>query len=227
MFLRSFRGAAGSAAGVHRLARAAVRAAAWAFAAMLLHVPLAGAAGSVEQLRSFLRDTQTGRGDFTQIVTAADGQRRKTSGGTFAFARPDRFRFNYTQPFEQLIVADGQRVWIYDPDLNQASSRKLDAALDGTPAALLVGGRLEKDFVLSDDGVRDGLSWVLAKPRAAESTVRSLRVGFRGALPAVIEVLDAFGQRSQLQFVRFEPSAVLDAGLFRFQPPPGADVLEQ
>jgi outer membrane lipoprotein carrier protein len=181
----------------------------------------------VDTLRTFLRDTQSGKGNFTQTVTAADGQRQKRSSGSFEFLRPNRFRFSYTQPFEQLIVADGSKVWIYDPDLKQASSRRIDAALDSTPAALLAGGQLERDFQLKAEGTRDGLEWVLALPRTREGSVRELRVGFKGTEPAAIEILDSFGQRSRLQFSSFQAGVVLSRESFAFKPPPGADVIEQ
>ena len=97
-------------------------------------------ADAVDKLREFVRDVKTGKATFTQTVTSADGARRKTSSGSFEFARPNRFRFDYAKPFVQVIVADGVKVWIFDADLNQASSRKLGAAIGSTPAALLAGG---------------------------------------------------------------------------------------
>jgi outer membrane lipoprotein carrier protein len=185
----------------------------------VLAVLLAGAAWAAqaqadpaESLRSFLRDTQSGKGQFTQTVTAVDGVRKKVSSGRFEFLRPNRFRFTYVKPFEQLIVADGTKVWIYDPDLKQASSRRIDTALDSTPAALLAGGNLD---------------WVLALPRVKETTVRELRVGFRGKELAAIEILDGFGQRSLLQFSSFQSGVALARESFSFKPPAGADVVEQ
>ncbi len=187
----------------------------------------AARADAVDALRLFLCDTPSGKGGFTQTVTAADGVRKKVSSGSFEFLRPNRFRFHYTKPFEQLIVADGSKVWIYDPDLQQASSRKLDSALDATPAALLAGGAIEKDFVLKAEGPRDGLDWVLAQPRAKEGSVREMRVGFRGREPAAIEIIDNFGQRTLLQLLQFQSGVVLAKDSFNFKPPAGADVVEQ
>jgi outer membrane lipoprotein carrier protein len=184
-------------------------------------------ADAVDNLRSFLRDTQSGKGRFTQTVTAADGQRQKVSSGSFEFQRPNRFRFQYSQPFEQLIVADGVKVWIFDPELQQASSRRIDTALDATPAALLAGGNLERDFVLKGEAARDGLEWVLAQPKAREGAVRELRVGFRGKELAAIDILDSFGQRSLLRFNGFQAGVTLPRESFVFKPPPGADVIEQ
>ncbi len=184
-------------------------------------------AGAVEQLEEFVREVKTGSAAFTQTVTSPDGARTKTSSGRFEFSRPNRFRFNYTKPFEQAIVADGAKVWIFDADLNQVSSRKLDKALGGTPAALLAGGSLSKDFVLSPQPDKDGVSWALATPRATETAFQSVRVGFRGKTLAAIEIVDSFGQRSTLQFSQFEANPALAASNFVFKVPPGADVIEQ
>jgi outer membrane lipoprotein carrier protein len=126
-----------------------------------------------------------------------------------------------------LIVADGIKVWIYDADLNQASSRKLAQALGNTPAALLAGGNLEQDFVLSAQPAQGGLDWALATPKAAEGSFKSMRVGFKGKDLAAVEILDSFGQRSLLQFGAFAANAAIAPEQFRFTPPAGADVVEQ
>lgn len=184
-------------------------------------------ADAAQTLREFVRDVKSGKAAFTQTVSSGDGARTKTSSGSFEFLRPNRFRFAYTKPFEQLIVADGQKVWIFDADLNQASSRKLTQALGATPAALLAGGSLEQDFVLSSEPSRDGLDWALATPRTKDGPFQQLRVGFRGKTLAGVEILDSFGQRSKLQFNGFEPNVPFAVERFRFTPPAGADVIEQ
>ena len=188
-------------------------------------------ADSVDTLRDFIRDVKTGRAQFMQTVTSPDGAKKKTSTGSFEFARPNRFRFVYAKPFEQTIVADGQKVWIYDADLNQASSRKFSAALGATPAALLAGGTLDKDFelapVLAKDAPKDGLDWVNATPRAKDGAFKSVRVGFRGKELAAVEIIDAFDQRSLLQFSQFAAGVSLPADTFQFKPPAGADIVEQ
>lgn len=197
--------------------------------AVLALVAAAGAvrADSVDALRAFVRDVQSGQAAFTQTVTSPDGARTKTSSGSFEFARPNRFRFAYTKPFEQVIVADGQNVWIYDRDLNQVSSRKLAQALGATPAALLAGGDLDKDFALKALPDRDGLAWVEATPRDAGGTLQSVRIAFRGKDLAAIEIRDAFGQTSLLQFSRMATNQPPVAAHFHFAIPPGADVIEQ
>jgi outer membrane lipoprotein carrier protein len=184
-------------------------------------------ADAVDTLREFVRDVKSGSAQFTQTVTSPDGAKKKTSSGNFQFARPNRFRFAYTKPFEQVIVADGQKVWIYDADLNQVSSRKLSAAIGATPAALLAGGNLEKDFELSPLPDAEGLEWAAAKPRAKDGAFDSLKVGFRGKELAAVEIVDSFGQRSLLQFSQFKPNAPTPADAFSFVAPKGADVIEQ
>ena len=184
-------------------------------------------ADAVDSLRDFVRDVKTGQAKFTQTVTSADGARKKTSSGSFEFQRPNRFRFAYAKPFEQLIVADGQKVWIYDADLNQASSRKLAQALGSTPAALLAGGALDTEFDLKAEPARDGLDWALATPKAKDGPFQSMRVGFKGKELAAVEITDSFGQRSRLVFSEFGSNVALPADRFRFVPPAGADVIEQ
>lgn len=195
-------------------------------ATMLAFVSLARA-DAVDTLREFVREVKTGQATFTQVVTSADGKRKKTSSGEFEFARPDRFRFAYTKPFEQLIVSDGQKVWMFDPELNQASSRKMAQALGSTPAALLAGNSLDADFKLAAEASSGGLDWALATPKAKDGAFQWMRVGFRGKELAVVEITDSFGQRSRLEFGRFNGNAPVADARFRFVPPAGADVIEQ
>lgn len=183
-------------------------------------------ADAVDALRDFASSVKTGRASFTQTVTSPDGARRKNSAGSFEFARPDRFRFAYNKPFEQLIVADGKKVWLFDADLNQVTVRTLSQALAATPASLLAGGSPDKDFELSTAPSQDGLDWVLALPRAKEGAVQSLRIGFRGKTLVALEILDAFGQRSRLQFSDLVSNAPIADERFQFTPPKGADVIQ-
>lgn len=189
--------------------------------------PGAGAGDAAARLREFVRSVQSGRAAFTQTVVSPDGARRRTTSGVFEFQRPNRFRFEYRKPFEQLIVADGSKVWIYDADLNQASSRRLASALGSTPAAILAGGTLDAEWTLAPEPPREGLDWVLATPRARDGAFRHMRIGFRGELLAMLEITDSFGQRSTLAFSGFETNPAIDASRFRYTPPPGADVIEQ
>ena len=175
-------------------------------------------ANSLDALETFLKSTKSGRADFTQVVTppAKAGQaimRSKTSTGQFSFMRPTRFRFDYVKPFPQVIVADGQTLWLYDADLEQVTARKQAQALGSTPAALVATasdlGALQKEFSLEAQADADGLQWVQATPKNRESTIQSVRMGLTctdGAQVSLgkLEIFDAMGQRSVLSFERFE-----------------------
>jgi outer membrane lipoprotein carrier protein len=199
-------------------------------------------ADAVATLRHFVKDVQTGRGNFTQVVTSPDGKKTRKSTGTLEFQRPNRFRFFYAAPTEQLIVGDGKQVWLYDTDLNQVTVRPMGQALGASPAALLSGGSLDKDFTLSavaastssaaaatstPSQATSSLEWVEALPRHKDGQFQSVRVGFRNGQLAALEILDSFGQRSRLDFAQFEPKVALPATRFQFTPPAGADVLNQ
>ena len=190
-------------------------------------VATAARADGVDTLREFVRDVKTGSAAFTQVVTSPDGARKKTSSGSFEFARPDRFRFAYTKPYQELIVADGHKVWIFDADLNQVSVRKMSQALGATPAALLAGDTLDRDFNLAPQPSKDGLDWALATPKVKDGPFQAMRVGFRGKQLAEVEITDSFGQRSRLSFDDFRANVALSPDRFRFEVPAGADVIEQ
>jgi len=187
----------------------------------------AARADAVDTLKDFVADVKSGHAAFTQTVTSPDGAKKKTSNGSFDFLRPNRFRFTYAKPFEQVIVSDGQKVWIYDADLNQVSSRKFSQALGATPAALLAGGSLEKDFNLSPMPSKDGLDWAQATPKVKDGPFQSVRIGFKGKDLSALEITDSFGQRSLLQFTQLVSNAPVSPEQFKFTVPVGADVIEQ
>ncbi len=195
----------------------------------------AASADGLKSLESFMQNTRSAQAEFTQEVTAPpkNGQaaRVKTSTGSFAFARPGQFRFDYKKPFEQTIVADGKTLWLYDADLNQVTERTQANALGSTPAALLASApnldALRKDFTLKSAAEQDGLQWVDALPKAKDGQLQSVRVGFAGDELAALEILDSFGQRSLIRFAGMQANVALPAQTFQFKPPPGADVLKQ
>lgn len=197
-----------------------------ATAALLGLACVAAHADAVQTLKTFVQDVKTGRAAFTQTVQSQDGA-KKASSGSFEFSRPNRFRFSYNKPFEQLIVSDGQKIWIHDKDLNQVSARAYSKAIGTTPAALLAGGDLERDFTLAAQPARDGLEWVEALPKVKDGSFERMRVGFRGKDLASVEIIDNFGQRSLLQFSQLAANVAITPETFRFTPPKGADVIEQ
>lgn len=196
-------------------------------AAWLAVTAMSAQADGANALRDFARDVQSARAQFTQTVTSPDGVRKKQSSGRFEFARPDRFRFVYDKPYEQQIVADGQKVWLHDMDLNQVTVRGMSGALGATPAALLAGASIDKEFELKAQPAADGLQWAQAVPRSKEGSIQSIRVGFQGAQLAALEIVDTFGQRSLLRFSSVETNVRFADDAFRFVPPKGADVIQQ
>ena len=185
----------------------------------------AGASG-LGQLKAFIDGARTGTATFRQVVTSKSARAPQESSGTFAFARPGKFRWSYEKPINQLLVGDGDKLWIYDRDLNQVIVKKLDRALGATPAALLAGNNtLEANFDLSDAGSADGLEYVDAKPKSADTGFERVRIGLKENLPRRMELQDSFGHVTQLTFNTFERNPVLDPATFKFVPPPGADVV--
>lgn len=191
-------------------------------------------ADGLKDLENFLRDVDSAQSGFTQVVTSPKraGEtvaRSKTSSGRFEFLRPNRFRFEYTQPFEQTIVADGQTLWLYDVDLNQVTARKQKEVLGSTPAALIAAGTdmkaLTEVFDLKAAPAQDGLEWLEAKPKTKDGQLQTVRVGFRQGQLAALDIADSLGQRSVLTFTQWQGNAPLKADRFRFQPPAGADVI--
>jgi outer membrane lipoprotein carrier protein len=180
----------------------------------------------LDQLHAFLNDTKTSKGTFKQSVASKTRPAPQNTSGTFAFQRPGKFRWTYDKPFEQLILGDGARVWVYDKDLNQVVVRKLDIALGATPAALLAGDNaLEKNFTLVAGGASGDLEFVDATPKTTESQFTRVRIGFRDNLPRRMELTDAFGQITTLDFTTVERNPSLAATLFHFDVPAGADVV--
>jgi len=194
----------------------------------------AACADGLQDLETFLRDVRSAQAGFTQVVTspkkAGDSvARSKTSSGRFELLRPGRFRFEYTKPFPQTIVADGQTLWLYDADLNQVTARTQKDALGSTPAALIASGTdlksLGEVFDLKAAPAADGLEWVEARPKAKDGQLQSVRVGFKAGQLAVLEIADSLGQRSVLSFSQWQGNAPLKADAFSFKPPAGASVI--
>jgi outer membrane lipoprotein carrier protein len=183
-------------------------------------------AATLERLRAFVRETRTARASFTQTVTDNAGRVVQQASGEFAIARPGRFRWSVERPYKQLLVGDGERVWIYDPDLNQVVVKRSDRALGSTPAALLAGKEeVEQAFDWRDLPAADGLEWLGATPKDKESTFSEIRLGFNDGGLAALEIADNFGQHTVIKLSRLERNPKLAADLFRFAPPKGADVV--
>ncbi|HYC49446.1 MAG TPA: outer membrane lipoprotein chaperone LolA [Burkholderiales bacterium] len=199
------------------------------FSVLLLLPPgVAFAQQSVEALKSLLNQTTTGRAGFTQVVLDKNGKTLQKASGTMEFARPGRFRWEYNKPYEQTIVGDGSRLWIYDKDLNQVTVRKLDRALGASPAALLAGSNeIEKSYVLKAAGSEGGLDWLEATPRTQDTAFQRIRLGLgKGGLEAM-QLHDQFGQTTLIRFSDLQRNVKLAPEAFRFSPPQGADVISE
>jgi outer membrane lipoprotein carrier protein len=192
----------------------------------VLLAPALARADALERFREYLRGTQAARTEFEQKVYDRNQRLVQASSGTFAFQRPGRFRWQIRVPYEQLIVGDGERVWIYDPDLNQVTVRSMGRALGSTPAALLAGStEVERAFELSEAGRADGLEWLDAKPRDKDAGFERIRLGLSGQGVEAMELQDHFGQTTRLRFTRLVRNPTFEPSTFRFTPPKGADVL--
>jgi outer membrane lipoprotein carrier protein len=195
-------------------------------AALCLFAVQTANAGAIDKLHRFLESTKTVRADFAQIVIAKNGRKPQQSTGVMMFSRPGKFRWQIEKPYSQLLLGDGEKVWIYDPDLRQVTVRKVGAALGGTPAALLAGDNaFEKNFTLRELGDREGMEWLEAIPKTPDSGFEKIRLGFAGNDLKAMELFDNFGQTTSLLFARLERNPPLAASLFRFTPPAGADVI--
>ncbi len=197
-------------------------------ASMLAAAPVCIAyAGAIEQLREFISSTKSASGQFSQSQVKRGGK-TENSSGTFSFSRPGKFRWEIKKPYEQLMLADGEKSWFYDKDLNQVSVRKTSTALGSTPAAILFGSNeLDKEFTLTEAGSRAGLDWLDAIPKSKEAGYDKISIGFLAGMPQTIEIRDSFGQTSLLSFKAMQRNPSLDSALFKFTPPAGADVVEQ
>jgi outer membrane lipoprotein carrier protein len=189
------------------------------------------AASALEQFKQFVASTQSAKGEFVQRLVKIDSGTAKvsnTSSGTFVFSRPGKFIWTYQKPYEQVLQADGDKLFIYDKDLNQVTTKKLGNALGSSPAAILFGSNdLEKNFTLKEGGTKDGMEWLEATPKTKDTTFDRIGIALKDGVPHAMELRDSFGQTSLLSFTHFEKNPPLKATSFTFVVPKGADVFNQ
>ena len=189
-------------------------------------MPWSVQAGAIEQLHQFLQSTKTLKAEFAQTVIAKNGRKPQQSSGQVAISRPGKLRWDIQKPYPQLVVGDGEKIWIYDPELKQVTVRKAGQAIGGSPAALLAGNNeLEKNFNLSEAGESEGFNWVEAIAKADDSGFEKIRLGLVGSDLRAMELYDNFGQTTLIRFSRLERNATLPAATFKFTPPAGVDVV--
>ena len=202
----------------------------WIIGALLCLVAMPVSAADpptgVDSLRRFFNEVNSISARFNQVVRDESGNAIQESSGTLWIQRPNKFRWDYAAPYKQEIVADGKRIWIYDPGLQQVSVRPLTGGLGGTPAMLLAGkGRLEENFKIKSLDAQDNLEWVQLTPRHKDSGYEDIRIGFANGKMRVLEMVDGFGHTTRVMFEALRENARIDAERFSFTPPEGVDVV--
>jgi len=179
-----------------------------------------------QRVERFLQGLEGLQARFTQTLTDRAGKVTDESKGTLAIKRPNRFRWDYRDPHEQTIVADGKRVWLYDADLEQVTVRALDNTLSATPAMLLSGeSKLDENFTATQSTQEQGVQWVRLEPKRNDTDFKWVRLGFAGDDLKFMQLADKLGQTTTLSFSDFERNPPLDPARFVFNVPPGADVI--
>jgi outer membrane lipoprotein carrier protein len=169
---------------------------------------------------------QTISADFKQTVIGINQETLQETDGHMLIQRPDRFRWDYRKPYEQLIVGDGKNVWLYDVDLEQVTVKPADKALENTPAVLLSGRRpLTEHFTMRELGKRDGGEWVELIPISKEATFTRMLLAFDSDNLKIMELEDSLGQVTILHFSNVSKNDALDTEQFHFIPPKGVDVI--
>lgn len=182
----------------------------------------------MERLRNFLERVQSMRANFRQEISAGEQGVVQASRGTVVLKRPGRCRWDYLDPFKRVVVADGTRLWLYEADLEQVTVRPLAEGLGETPAGLLTGqGEMLDRFEYVSSWSGEGISWVRLKPKSADSDFDSVAIGFDGERPVQLELDDRLGQQTRVTFTDIEINVPVADAAFRFDPPPGVDVIRE
>ena len=182
-----------------------------------------------QRLDALLAATKTFTAHFTETVTNANAATVKNASGTVAIAKPGRFRWDYQRPYKQIIVADGEKLWIYDPELEQVTVRAESQALTAGPASLLAGsGSAAASFTVSDAGSTGGLDWLQLTPTSVDGDYRAIRIGLAsGGKIRALELDSSLGQTSRIDFSNVKDNTPIDPARFRFKPPASADVVQE
>jgi len=186
----------------------------------------AAAATPAAEVEKYLSGLASWSADFEQTIDDGHGKVMRSAAGKLYLQKPGKFRWDYSQPSEQLILADGKQIWFYDKDLQQANVRDMDASLANTPAVLLSGtGSLSSQFDVTSLPPSDGLEWYQLIPKHADTDFQLVRIGFRHGDLASMFLADKLNQVTQLTFSNSSRNAKFSADLFTFVPPPGVDVI--
>lgn len=199
------------------------------FALLLVLAPVhADENASTKRLTSLLSQADTLTGRFSQLSLDASGTQLQETSGELALKRPGQFRWHTDEPMEQLLVSNGEKVWLYDPDLQQVTIQQLDQRLTHTPALLLSGdvSTISENFEVSHKEVGDVIDFTL-RPKARDTLFDSLRLSFRGGVINDMQLIDSVGQRTNILFMGVKMNEPLNSGLFQFEIPEGADVISE
>ena len=194
---------------------------------LMLSVSIAAnAATGKQRLQDFFSDVSAVRADFKQQVLGKDKQNLQETSGQMLLLRPGRFRWDYKKPYEQQIISNGKKVWLYDVDLEQVTVKTVDGVLGSTPALLLSSDTpIEENFTINELGTEQNLQWVELLPLEKESGFERLVLAFDDTNLVSMELHDAFGQLTRLLFSNIERNPVIDPVKFDFIPPKDVDVI--
>ncbi len=183
-------------------------------------------ASPMSEVEKYLSGLATWSADFKQTIDDGHGNVARSAAGKLYLQKPGKFRWDYTEPSEQLILADGKQIWFYDKDLQQANVRSMDASLANTPAVLLSGGgSLSSQFDVTALPPSEGLEWYQLIPKHPDTDFQLVRIGFRNGDLAAMFLADKLNQVTQLTFTNSKRNAKFPPDLFTFVPPPGVDVI--
>jgi outer membrane lipoprotein carrier protein len=184
-------------------------------------------AGARDDLTRFTKGLKGLNGQFVQQVFDPRGDLKESSSGRVALSAPRQFRWEYAKPYEQLIIADGKTIWVYDPDLQQVTRRPQGSEEENSPlSALIDPSRLDRDYAIGEAGHESGLDWLTLTPRhATDSSFQSARLGFSPEGLVTMQVVDSLGQKTRIDFSGWKRNPAFPAGTFRYVPPKGVDVV--
>ena len=199
---------------------------AFTFIALLGFILPVHAEQGIQRLRQFQQQVHTLEAHFDQVVLDSQARMVQQSSGTMYIERPSKFRWDYVKPYPQLIVGDGQKIWIYDSDLDQVTVKSMGKIMSNAPSLVLTGQQsVEKDFIVTDEGKKQGVDWVKLVPKQKEADFKSVRIGFDGKDLSVMELTDNFGQLTRIRFSDVKRNPKLNPKLFQFTPPKGVEVV--
>jgi len=196
------------------------------FLFLLMHSSMSVADSGLDTLKQFHNNIKTLKAEFTQVLHDVDANEVQESRGIVWIQRPGLFRWEYSNPYPQVIVADGSKIWIYDPELEQVTIKKESDAIGSAPGLVLSGKRaLEEDFNMKEIDRKDAYTWVSLTPKKEDADFSEIAVAFIDKTIAILELKDKLGQRTKIHFKGLETNISLDASRFEFRTPPGTDVI--